>query len=131
MAIAIAVLPVYSWLSMTPFSDILADALTRMVGTKLAALLLAYVLGPLVAAFVGLTVSLTLGLIVSQARILTGLWMGIVAAVTYLGLAITSSVQPRLVTGLEMVALVGACVLGLGAGRWLARRLDTRKSSPH
>jgi len=93
------------------------------------ALLLKYTLGSLVSAVVGLGVSLVAGLIVPQVRTSTGLWMGLVAAITYLGLEIASGVQPRLVTVLEMSFLIGACVIGLSTARRLWQRLGVRKAS--
>ena len=128
ISIAFAVLPAYSWLSMTSFPDVFADVLTRMFGMKVAALLLGYMLGPLVSAVIGLAISLTVGLIVPQARSSTGLWMGLVAAVAYLSLAVASGVQPRLVTVLELSFLVGTCVVGLSTARWLWRRLGVQKA---
>lgn len=129
IGIAFAVLPTYSWLSMTSLPDVLADVLTKMFGMKVAALLLEYIPGPLVSALVGLVISVAAGLIVPQARSSTGLWMGVVAAMAHLGLAVASGVQPRLVTVLELSFLVGACVLGLSAARWLSRLLNIQNPS--
>src|SRR5262249_24932467 len=81
--IAFAVLPTYSWLSMTSFPDALADVLARIFGAKVAAVLLIYALGCLVSAIIGVSVSFLLGLVVPPARSSTGLWMGLIAGVTY------------------------------------------------
>lgn len=115
---------------MTSFPDVLADALRRIFGVHVAALVLEYTLGPLVSVLVAVIVSLTIGLLVPQIRTSTGLWMGFAAAAAYAGLAIASGVQPRLVTVLEMSFLVGACVVGLGAARWLWQLMGAQKAPP-
>ena len=128
VGIGLAVLPAYSWLSMTSFPDALAHALTRIFGASAAAVLLIYTLGSLVSAVIGLCVSFLVGLLVHPARSSTGLWMGLIAGVTYLGLAIASNVQPRLVTFLELAFLIAACLVGIGSARWSWERLDSRKA---
>jgi hypothetical protein len=122
VGIALAVLPAYSWLLTTTLLDALAAALTRLLGTSMAALILIYAPGSLVAACIGLCVSLAVGLLVPSVRSSTGIWMGLIAGVTYLGLAIVSDVSPHLVTFLEVCFLVGSCVAGLSAARWLMGR---------
>src|SRR5262245_18845225 len=119
ICIALAVLPVYSLLSTTSFPDTLVGILTRLFGQHAAPVVLAYTLGSLVSGLVALAISFFLGLVVPSVRVLPGLWMGLVAAMTFMGLALVSGVQPRLVMFVEIGFLVGACVAGLGAARWL------------
>lgn len=130
VAIALAVLPTYSWLLTTALLDVLATSLARMFGTNLAALILIYVPGSLVAVCIGFCVSLAMGLLVQPIRSSTGIWMGLVAGATYLGLVIVSDVSPRLVTFLEVCLLVGSCVAGLGAARFLRRLHHGEPATP-
>jgi hypothetical protein len=127
LGIAFSVLPAYSWLSTTPFPDVLAGVLMRVFRPSVAAVFLIYVPGSLVCAFIGITVSFLVGLLVPPARSSTGLWMGLIAGVTYLTLAITSGVQPQFVTFWELSFLVVACMTGVGAARRVWKQLNGRK----
>jgi hypothetical protein len=114
---------------MTSFPDVLAEALARTFDAKMAAILLIYIPGSLVALILGLVVSFSVGLVVPSTRLPTGLWMGLVAGGTYLGLAHASGVQPHLVTLLEVTLIVGACLAGLRAARWLRSQFDSQQGS--